>query len=56
MAIDSTVVRAHRHAAGARHESPKDVPEERLAPLLPTPAAASSATAQATGHTGGPVE
>ena len=37
VAIDSTVVRAHRHAAGARHAPPKDVPAEQLAPLLPTP-------------------
>ncbi len=28
------MVRAHQHAAGARHEPPKDVPAERLAPLL----------------------
>ncbi len=33
--IDSTVVRAHQHAAGARHEPPKDIPAERLAPWLP---------------------
>ena len=31
-AIDSTVVRAHEHAAGARHLPPKDVPAERLDP------------------------
>jgi transposase len=30
VAIDSTVVRAHQHAAGARREPPKDVPAERL--------------------------
>ena len=29
--VDATVVRAHHHAAGARHEPPKDVPAERLA-------------------------
>jgi transposase len=29
--VDATVVRAHQHAAGARHEPPKDVPVERLA-------------------------
>ena len=34
---DSTVVRAHQHAAGARHAPPKDIPAERLAPLLPDP-------------------
>ena len=44
--VDSTVVRAHRHAAGARHEPPQDVPAERLAPLLPASAS----------HTGGWVE
>jgi transposase len=53
VAIDSTVVRAHQHAAGARHQPPKDVPEERLAPSLPTPAAASSAAPESPGHTGG---
>ena len=39
--VDSTVVRAHQHAAGARHEPPQDVPAERLAPLVepdPVPA------------------
>lgn len=30
LAVDSTVVRAHQHAAGARHDPPKDVPAERL--------------------------
>lgn len=33
-AIDSTVVRAHQHAAGARHDPPKDIPAERLAPAV----------------------
>ena len=33
VAIDSTVVRAHQHAAGARREPPQDVPAERLAPI-----------------------
>jgi transposase len=32
-AIDSTVVRAHQHVAGARHEPPKDIPPERLEPV-----------------------
>jgi transposase len=32
--VDSTVVRAHQHAAGARHEPPQDIPAQRLAPLL----------------------
>jgi transposase len=35
--IDSSVVRAHQHAAGARHAPPKDIPAERLTPLLPEP-------------------
>lgn len=33
VSIDGTVIRAHHHAAGARHEPPKDVPSERLAPM-----------------------
>jgi transposase len=41
--VDSTVVRAHQHAAGARHEPPKDIPAQRLAPLLePDPVSAPS--------------
>jgi|ERR1700704_6401929 len=32
--VDGTVVRAHQHAAGARHAPPKDIPPERLIPLL----------------------
>jgi transposase len=32
VAVDSTVVRAHQHAAGARHDPPKDVDAQRLAP------------------------
>jgi transposase len=31
VAVDSTIVRAHQHAAGARHAPPKDVDAERLA-------------------------
>lgn len=34
VAIDSTVVRAHQHAAGARHAPPRDVPAEVLASAL----------------------
>jgi len=34
VAIDSTVVRAHHHAAGARHAPPVDVPAEVLASTL----------------------
>jgi transposase len=43
--MDSTVVRAHRHAAGARHAPPKDVPAEQLAPLLPARSAESAGQA-----------
>ena len=32
VSIDATVIRAHHHAAGARHTPPKDVPADRLAP------------------------
>ena len=32
--IDATVVRAHQHAAGARHEPPKDIAPQRLIPVL----------------------
>jgi transposase len=34
VAVDSTVVRAHHHAAGARHEPPRDVPAAVLASAL----------------------
>lgn len=34
VAIDSTVVRAHHHAAGARHEPPLDVPAQVLSVAL----------------------
>lgn len=34
VAIDSTVVRAHHHAAGARHDPPRDVPGAVLATAL----------------------
>jgi transposase len=45
-AIDSTVVRAHQHAAGARHEPPKDIDPARLEPVA----------LSAPGHTGGCIE
>ena len=32
LGVDGTVIRAHHHAAGARHEPPKDIPAEVLAP------------------------
>jgi transposase len=38
VAVDSTIVRAHQHAAGARHAPPQDVDAERLA-ATPLPAA-----------------
>ena len=43
VSVDSTVVRAHAHAAGARHAPPTDITAERLASVLaersaPTPA------------------
>jgi transposase len=34
VAVDSTVVRAHHHAAGARHEPPRDVPGHVVAVAL----------------------
>jgi len=35
--IDAGVIRAHQHAAGARHEPPADIPAEVVATLeLPT--------------------
>jgi len=47
--IDSTVVRAHQHAAGARRRPPADVDPARLAVALEDAAAPS-------GHTGGGTE
>lgn len=29
---DATIVRAHQHAAGARHDPPRDIPAHRLRP------------------------
>lgn len=38
VSVDSTVVRAHQHAAGARREPPRDIPAGRLEPIaLTTP-------------------
>jgi len=54
--VDSTVVRAHQHAAGARHDPPKDIPEDILAPVLADPtrqastAKASTAKAETAPH------
>jgi hypothetical protein len=60
---DSSVVRAHQHAAGARYEPPKDIPEQKLTPLLATPGPTAeratpasttpSTTAETTADTGG---
>lgn len=52
VSVDATIARAHQHAAGARHEPPKDVPLARLRPLLEAPAAAAPAESV----TGGGVE
>lgn len=43
VAIDSTVVRAHHHAAGARHAPPRDVPADVLAVTLVEKVAAAVA-------------
>jgi len=53
VSVDSRVVRAHQHAAGARHAPPKDIDADRLAPLAlsaPTPATTRSS------GTGGEIE
>jgi transposase len=47
--MDSAVIRAHHHAAGARREPPKDIPVQRLAVALEDQATAPE-------HTGGGVE
>ena len=57
--VDSSVIRAHQHAAGARHQPPKDIPAERLAPMLapaPQPDPQPEVSSQPEGHTGGWVE
>jgi transposase len=51
--VDATVVRAHQHAAGARHEPPKDIPAQHLTGLLSDPVPDPPDPA---GDTGGPVE
>lgn len=48
--VDGTVIRAHHHAAGARHAPPKDIPAQRLAPALLTGASTPGQ------HTGGSLE
>jgi len=61
VALDSTVVRAHHNAAGARRLPPKDVPASVLTPALsepPAPAvsAVSGVVGSPAGSTGGWVE
>jgi transposase len=61
VAIDSTVVRAHQHAAGARHVQPSDVPAAVLATALAGDLACAVGSAQGAGSavargTGGIVE
>lgn len=54
---DSSTVRAHQHAAGARYAPPKDIPEHKLTSLLAAPAEPSvESPAEPTGDTGGWVE
>jgi len=52
--IDSTVIRAHQHAAGAPHTPPSDVPAERLAVALED--FESTRARSRTSHTGGSIE
>lgn len=58
VAVDSTVVRAHQHAAGARHAPPKDIDPDRLLPtVLSAPSSApSGAPSSARSRTGGGIE
>ena len=61
VAVDSTVIRAHQDAAGARHRPPVDVPAEVLATALERaqaagPQAGSEVVAGSGGVTGGWVE
>ena len=54
VAVDSTIVRAHQHAAGALHAPPVDVPADRLEPIALNPS--SRAATHLTMSTGGGVE
>lgn len=54
VAVDSTIVRAHQHAAGARHAPPVDVPADRLEPTALSPS--SRAATHSAMSTGGGVE
>ena len=61
VAVDSTVVRAHHHAAGARNQPPCDVPAAVLATALAedlatTLTSAGGVVPDRTGLTGGRVE
>lgn len=61
VAIDSTVVRAHHHSAGARHQPPSDVPASVLATalaedLVSAVASAGGVALASAGLTGGGVE
>lgn len=61
VAVDSTVVRAHHHAAGARHREPSDVPASVLATALAEDVASAvtapgGVVADSMGLTGGRVE
>jgi transposase len=54
--IDGTVVRAHQHAAGARHARPTDIPESVLASSLDSDRVEREAAAHHSSDTGGGVE
>jgi transposase len=54
--VDATVVRAHQHAAGARHEPPKDIPAQKLIGLLGDPVTDPPVSPDPAGDTGGGVE
>jgi transposase len=53
VAVDATVVRAHQHAAGARHAPPRDIDPDRLAPVVLSPAAGHRAAGKGKTVTGG---
>jgi transposase len=55
VAIDSTVVRAHHHSAGALHEPASDVPAQVLAVALAEDLAKSLAADQGAAAVPGPV-
>jgi hypothetical protein len=53
VSVDSTSIRAHHHAAGARRRPPLDVPAERLAVAF---ADQSEVVGPAGDHLGGGIE